>query len=295
MSSCKRARLARAWPLACLVVLLALAACGPVPRPFQPLDKAAPDPVTQSLGARAGILVHPVDGLASGPAAALSRHLVAALWARDIPASARYGNRGSFVLSGRAAAPGAPAPVVQWTLRGADGSELAVFDEPAAGDGQEWRLMDEGAIEALARRVAARVADVVEPPVAPARAAGAAQWPPVVLWSVDGAPGDGGLSLSIAMRRALTRAGVALASETGDSAYVLVGSVHVEPAGEDGALVEIAWTLLRPDGERVGTVSQKNEVPAAVVKGPWGPLAAVVADNGVAGVIALLAGADRVR
>jgi hypothetical protein len=275
------------------VVLLALAACGPVPRPFQPVDKAAPDPVTPSLGARAGILVRPVDGMAPGLAATLSRHLVAALWARDIPASARYGNRASLVLTARAAEPDAPSPVLQWTLRGADGFELAAFDDPAADDGRDRTLMDENAVEALAGRVAARIVAIVEPSTTPDSPAGTAKWPPVVLWSVDGAPGDAGRSLSIAMRRALERSGVKLASEISDGAYVLVGSVHIEPAGQNGALVEIAWTLLRPDGERVGTVSQSNKVPADVVKGPWGPLATVVAQNGVEGVIALLTGADQ--
>jgi len=52
--------------------------------------------------------------------------------------------------------------------------------------------------------------------------------------------------------------------------------------------ITVDWTVLTPDGTRVGTVSQSNVVPRGELDGAWVELAQVVAVNGAHGVVSLL-------
>lgn len=112
--------------------------------------------------------------------------------------------------------------------------------------------------------------------------------PTVVLAAVDGAPGDGDLKLSRAMRRALDQNGVLLVPVPDDATPLLMGAVHVAPAAGDRRRVEIVWTLIRPDGREVGRVGQSDELPRAQAEGDWSVLAEAIADAGAPAVLQLL-------
>ncbi len=69
----------------------------------------------------------------------------------------------------------------------------------------------------------------------------------------------------------------------------MLGSVHVTSAklvGQES--VKVDWTVLAPDGARLGTVSQSNNVLAGTIDEHWGGVARIVAENGAEGVIAML-------
>ena len=92
----------RAMPLALgLVACVALAACGDLPRPFQPADKSAQAWLGPGDVAWGSILVPPIAGLPAHQSAVLVDELVKALHLRDVPADTHAGGRGSIVL-GRA-------------------------------------------------------------------------------------------------------------------------------------------------------------------------------------------------
>lgn len=112
--------------------------------------------------------------------------------------------------------------------------------------------------------------------------------PAVVLAAVNGAPADGDLKLAHAMRQALDQAGVLLVPVPDDSTPLLMGAVHIEPAGELRRRVEITWTLIRPDGHEVGHVGQADELPTAQAEGDWTVLAQAIADAGAPAVVELL-------
>ena len=264
-----------------LLLCMALAACGALPRPFQPVEKAQAERLVSRLGVRAGVLVRPVQGLPPAVSAALVEGVVRALAARGVPASARFTNRAGFRLTGRAA-----GHALLWSLVGPDGATTLRLEEPKPR--VTWADMTVLDAAALAERAATRIAAVLEPPAPGAMA-------PVVLWSVDGAPGDGGPALSRAMRRSLAEAGVALAETPGDETLLLLGSVHSAPEGRGRAFesVEIVWTVLRPDGTGIGTVIQTDSVPAGRLGGAWGPLADDVAAAAAPGVAAMLRQAAR--
>jgi hypothetical protein len=112
--------------------------------------------------------------------------------------------------------------------------------------------------------------------------------PAVVLAAVDGAPGDGDLKLSRAMRRALDEVGVLLVPVPDDSTPLLTGAVHLAPAAGNKRRVEIVWTLIRPDGSEVGRVGQADDLPQFQAEGDWTVLAQAIADAGAPAVLRLL-------
>ena len=107
---------------------------------------------------------------------------------------------------------------------------------------------------------------------------------------VDDAPGDGRYSLARAMRRALAGYGLRAAESLENAAYIVLGSVQVREAAQSSAhqSILVDWTVLTPDGARIGTVNQSNVLPKGALDGAWGPLARAVAEAGAAGVMDML-------
>ena len=276
----------RRWALACALVLVlsgALAACGDLPRPFQPAEKStkawsAPGDITWG-----SILVPPIAGLPPLQSAALADEVVEALRVRDVPASTRAGGRGSIVLAGQVSV---VSGKLRWTLVTPDGETALRFEESLL----DAARLDETAphLAAIAARAARRIAAALEPPAADdgvARSAGR-----VVLEGVRGAPGDGGIALARAMRHSLARIGIAVADDKDGEARLISGRVSVlrDDTASDDATVTIAWDVLRPDGKRLGTVTQSNRVSVERLTGAWGALARIVARAGAPGIAQLL-------
>lgn len=262
----------RSAALSALVALaFLLAACGSLPRPFQPADKSAPEAVEADFGARAGVFVEPIPGLPQAQSERLTEALVQALRGHDVAAGRRASNRASYRISAR---PG-DADKMQWSLAEPGGAVVFSFDD--RGDADRVQL--------VARRVAEVLTPVASVP------AGAALV--LALQPVDGAPGDGRQSLTRAMRRALAQYGLAAAETLEGASYIVLGSVHVERAPDSTAhqSITVEWTILAPDGARVGSVNQSNVVPTGALDSAWGAVARAVAENGAQGIVAML---DRV-
>jgi hypothetical protein len=250
------------------VCAILLVACGPLPRPFQPAEKAPPDVLEQALGARAGVFVEPVPGLLEADSERLTEALVQALRARDVAAGRRASNRASYRISARRGA----TDRMTWSLAEPDGDII-------------YRFEDRGATR-RAELVAERFA-VILTPAAPQEAGGGLS---LAVRPVDGAPGDGRLALPQAMRRALAASGLNLAESISAASHIVLGSVYVlaAPDSDREQSVTVDWTVLVPDGARVGTVSQSNTVPAGSLNGAWGSVARAVAENGAQGIVAML-------
>ncbi len=106
--------------------------------------------------------------------------------------------------------------------------------------------------------------------------------------SVTGAPGDGSTSLAGAIQRELTKNGVPLTSAATAQTYKVEGKV-VMGAGKDGKQpIQIDWNVLDPKGKKLGTVSQKNEVPQGSLDGSWGKTADMAAAAAAQGIVKLL-------
>lgn len=266
-----------AW--AALLALI-VAACQPVPRPFQPSSKVAANPLLAPT-ADSSVLVAPVIGAPAPQRDQFAELVAAALRDRDVPASTRSASARSYLLQAerRGAA-------LVFRLTDPNGLSAGAFEQPvpAAFDRGDVALLT-----GLAERTAAQTASYLQTDVGATIAA-----PPrkVAIRGIDGAPGDGNQALARALAAILVRHSVALESEPGDDTFVVVGAVRLSDSGPGQQTVEIDWSLLRPDGRSVGAIHQKNAVPKGRLDGAWGDIAFAAAEGAAEGLLQVLAGLD---
>ncbi len=257
--------------------VLVLGACGQLPQPFAHDGDETTTPEVMRPADGAGVVVD-ASRCAGASAAALADAVIDALRRNEVPAGSTGGNRGSLRLT---CAEGNGA--LGWTLTGADGATLGDFAQAvsnpnlaAGGPGVFAALGDNAALEVLT--LLGRDMPLLQ----------SALRPTLVVTPVAGAPGNGDVALARAMQLALEWQGVTLALEPDDRAYLVLGSVAVSDAEPGAQRVEVIWEVIKPDGQRLGVVSQANTVPHGALDGEWGPIAAAIAQGGAQGVIDLL-------
>jgi len=106
--------------------------------------------------------------------------------------------------------------------------------------------------------------------------------------SVTGAPGDGTTSLAAALSKELTGNGVVLTKGSNPSAFKVDGKVAVGASQSGKQPIQIDWTVTDPRGRNLGTVSQKNQIPAGSLNGAWGATADAAAGAAAQGIMRLL-------
>ena len=104
---------------------------------------------------------------------------------------------------------------------------------------------------------------------------------------VKGAPGDGNLSLTAAIKLALKADQLSLTNNEEASDFIIQGNVLVEESSNDQQIVEISWTVTKKDGEEIGKAVQKNKVPAGSLNAKWGILSDLISDAAVFGIAKL--------
>jgi hypothetical protein len=106
---------------------------------------------------------------------------------------------------------------------------------------------------------------------------------------VTGAPGDGNKSLTAAIQRELASKGISIAEDKPTKgAYRIEGSVNVGQAKDGKQRIHIEWLVRNPQGKKLGTVSQINELPAGSLDGAWEGTADHAAGAAALGVVKLL-------
>ena len=106
--------------------------------------------------------------------------------------------------------------------------------------------------------------------------------------AVTGAPGDGSATLTTAIQRELTKNGVALSATPAGPAYKVEGKVALGQGKDGKQPIQIDWNVIDPNGKKLGTVSQKNEVPQGSLDGAWGKTADAAAAAAAQGILKLL-------
>jgi hypothetical protein len=106
--------------------------------------------------------------------------------------------------------------------------------------------------------------------------------------SVTGAPGDGIKSLTAAIQRELTGKGVSISDKPTAVAYRVEGSVTMGAAAQGKQSIHIEWLVRDPQGKKLGTVSQRNEIPEGSLDGEWGKTADQAAGAAAQGILKLL-------
>ena len=95
-------------------------------------------------------------------------------------------------------------------------------------------------------------------------------------------------ALTAAIQRELQSKGMALANRPAAAAYRVEGAVTLGEAREGKQAIQIEWVVKDPQGKRLGTVSQKNDIPEGSLDGTWGRTADQAAGAAVQGIAKLL-------
>ena len=109
-----------------------------------------------------------------------------------------------------------------------------------------------------------------------------------VIPAVTGAPGDGSTSLTAAIQRELQSKGIELAERPTNVSYRVEGAVLLGSASDGKQAIQIEWVVRAPNGKKLGTVSQKNDIPEGSLDGAWGGVADQAAGAAVKGILKLL-------
>ena len=106
---------------------------------------------------------------------------------------------------------------------------------------------------------------------------------------VNGAPGDGTSSLAEAMKRALGRQGIKLASAGDTTTYKIQGHVELGAVANGQQPITIRWVVIDPSGKQMEkSVVQLNNIVAGSLDGAWGEVAEQAAGAAASQVIKLL-------
>ncbi len=254
---------------------LALATCGPLPRPFQPDEKPLDENPLLRMADFGGVIVPPAFGLPEGPSRALAEAVAKSLREFDVPANVRAGNPRSLILDLQVEAAAGRVRVAA-NLVDPQGTALA---EPQA-EGVAPATPD--AVEAwaaIARPIAQAIVNAIKPAAAAARTMQA-----IHVVSVEGAPGDGGRALSRSLAFHLERAGLRIVDVSGPDVIDVVGTVAIANAGTDTRRVSVNWRVRDSAGVELGRVDMQNPVPVQVLDRQWAELAFEIAGASADGI-----------
>jgi hypothetical protein len=278
-----RRRLLRLAPL---LAPWALAACTGLPQPFRGRPGELARRLRQPPGYRVAVPASSMLLLTDEDSASLSRAFAQALVASEIPAVAGPGLPLDWQLVAVAERQ-ADQVVPRYALRDADGQALGMLvGQPVPA--REWVEGGAPLHARLAAETAPRLATLVGRVDAQRRTGderAVSGGPPVLrLLPVRGAPGDGNRSLTARMRENLAGLGFQVQEEAQGAQFAVQGEVTVVAAGPGQQRVEIVWIVSRRDGQDLGRVLQLNEVPTGTLRGLWGDVAFVVAQEASGGV-----------
>ncbi len=276
--------LARRAPLLWgIAASLFLAACGTLPQPFSH-DGKVTNPLA-AAGQRAGINVVPVAGTRHG--AALAARLAEAFRKEDLAAYSQAKPAAGYTIVGKAetgaVVDGTNLRVLfDWQILDPRGRPGGIFHQRATVDRKAWKQGSPALLRSLAGKAVAGLAPLISGP----RAEPTAKQRLVTIFDVDGAPGDGRISLRRSLAFELRKLGFRVAESgiQGANPVVLMGEVRVGPAKAGSQRVDITWSVLAGDGRVLGNVTQTNQVKAGSLTRFWGVTAALVAREAAPGI-----------
>ena len=271
---------------AAAALLLLLAGCGDLPRPFAGSPGTTARRLSQPPPARLAVPVPSDALLPDAPSQTLATAVTDALVAREVPAVADDARRGDWRL------------VVAAELR--DGLVVPSFEvrdpkDHAMGVAQGqpvtaalWSAADPATLKAVATQAAPGISGLLDRIEAareesdpkslrnrPAR---------VFVADVTGAPGDGNLSLTRQMASSLPAVGEQVEPQRPEADFVVAGQVATAPGAAGTLRIELQWVVTDSKGAERGRIVQLNEVPADSVSGHWADVAVAVAREAAGGV-----------
>jgi hypothetical protein len=274
------------------VVVLALpwlAACGEIPRPFQPEFKAEDNPLLMPVD-RAGIVVKPVAGLPPQAAEAFTTALVDALRREDVAAMSGTGTAASLVLTGTAdsaASSGWDMTLALADARDTPIGKLTTHANPTAAD-------DPKAWQSYAASLAKSFADMLQ-----TAGTQVADQTTVAIGNIEGLSNDDSRAVARALEYTLKRAQVKVAEATDKPTHIVAGALAIGPprgaAGRETRKIDVLWVVMHADKSEIGEIRQSNDVPARSIDREWPDIALAVADSATESITGLLKRAAQTR
>ena len=280
------------------IILLVAVGCQPLPRPFQPDDKRLNAADFARLGTRGGIIVATPSLEDPTNAERFTGLLAAALRDRDIPAIAGPQDASHrYVLKGSARADGhvGEATTISgtWRLTDPRGQDVLRFAVNRQVDIEGWRTGEVAALALLAETVATEMAKQfvrpsTAPPSEPATVAATSSGR-ISIWSIGGLTEGRSVALQDFAAAALRARGLDVVAIDDPDALVLSGWIERQRDGAETERIVIEWTVLQPNGDEVGIMSQSNVVAVGDFERYWTDVAPIIAGAAADGVVEMLA------
>lgn len=270
-----------------LTAAVLLAACQPLPRPFGREPGAGPNPLLGLPDAR-GVTVVGVDGVPDTMARALRTAMAAALLERDLPASATSASRhGHFLSAVAETAPETAGRVdvsLTWEMLDGEGAVKGRHRQRLTLAENDWRQGGPEVANRIARDAAPAIAGMLQDPAPAASGTGRR----LFVAPVAGGSEAGNRALGRAMAQALAAAGFEVLAVREADALVVAGTVNIGPPVDGNRTIEVVWSIISGANAVVGSIAQRNAVPAGTVRDGWERLAPAIARNAIGGVRDLL-------
>ncbi len=273
-----------------------VAACSSLPRPFAHTNspERAPNGLVTLIDA-GGIRVEIDKDLPEKLSEPLGKEMVRGLNLADVPASTLPDFKANYTLAGtlhvnRPDLSGPEEVVFSWTLADRDGVQVGSFYQPIQGDKFGWFTEDQTIFRVVAEDAGRQIAAMVQTPEqiaareTPGKPPPARTAPRFYLLDIDGAPGDGAVSLRRSLAFVMEREGAEIVKNRDDAQYMVKGFVNVSGVIDNENDVALTWLVTSHDGKELGKVSQNNKVPAGRLDNRWGDMALAVANGATLGI-----------
>jgi len=267
-------------------LLLLVAACGDLPRPYQGNPGATAQRLSQPPPSRVAVPPSYATFLPSLASKPYSQALAAAMQDAALPAVADYAKAGDWRIDLGVVNRGSTT-IPTFTVVDPSGNRKGTEEgRPVPTD--TWRKGSPETLKTAAADAAPRILALMERVEAARR-----QSDPnslynrtaiVMVTPVTGAPGDGNITLTRLMREKLAKLGTTVQESATGSDFTLSAKVDYAPLTPKTHRVEITWLLHNTGNVEVGKIVQLNEVPNGLLDKFWGDVAVAATDEAAGAV-----------
>lgn len=274
------------WSRPALALVLLVAACGDLPRPFEGRPGALASRLSQPPPARLAVVPTGQVLLADAAAGQYASAVAEAMQEEALPAVAEPVRPGDWRLELSAALRGSQV-VPGFRVRDPAGAERGLAEArpvPAA----TWSEASPDMLRRAGREAAPTIAGLLAGIEAARRDAdpdSLVNRPVRIhLRPITGAPGDGNRALARHMREQLIQMGMSVQDKAEGADYAVGAEVSMADMPGNQQRVEIRWRVADARGAEAGQVAQLNQVPRGTLAGLWADVALVVAQEAAGGI-----------
>ncbi len=272
--------------LAALLLVVLLAGCGDLPRPFAGAPGSNGRTLLQPPPARLVVASPTGARLPEAAASSLMQSITALLVEREVPAMVGPSRPGVWELD-IAAILRQGQIVPTYTVLDTTGRERGTAEGPPV-DSATWQAGSTATLRAAALAATPRVAELLTRIEAERKRSDPTSLVNrpvrIFLQAITTAPGDGNTSLATQFRREMQKLDITVQDKPDAADFTVAATVSVTPVANKLERVEIVWTVTDAAGHERGRVVQLNEIPGGSLRGLWADIAVVVAQEAAPGV-----------